>query len=140
MGKHGIYPIQPGGTERLGCIQDNSDSTISGNKFRRLLFLRMIQRTLASLPLWQFEKLAEYPQISHFISGRPGGVSSGEVGALNLSFSARDARENVLENRRRLAEAVGVSARELFFPSQTHSNHVQLVRSGTRTLHLRHVR
>jgi polyphenol oxidase len=91
----------------------------------------MHQQTFANVPLWQFEQLIHYPNIRHFVSGRQGGVSTHEVGTFNLSFRATDSRENVLENRRRLAQALGIESNQLIFPSQTHSDRVQLVTATT---------
>lgn len=69
--------------------------------------------------------------INHFVSERSGGISAGEIGTLNLSFSAGDHPENVKENRRRIAQAMGVVPQRLIFPSQTHSNTVQIVDEDT---------
>ncbi len=84
----------------------------------------MINRNINNLPLWQFESLALNPAIRHFVSGREGGVSKGEKGALNLSYNVGDIPENVLYNRTLLAEAMGVEERNLIFPKQVHGNAV----------------
>ncbi len=91
----------------------------------------MIQLTYNNLPLWNFNGLLKYKGIKHFVSGRNGGVSDGEMGALNLSFRAGDTPQNVQENRRRLAVALGIPPAHLFFPAQTHSNRVQRVDAHT---------
>jgi polyphenol oxidase len=91
----------------------------------------MIQQTTDSLPLWRFNNLSQYTHINHFVSGRSGGVSEGEIGSLNLSFRAGDTTQNVEENRRRLARSLGISPMQLFFPAQTHSIHVKRVEPGT---------
>lgn len=91
----------------------------------------MQQQTFSTLTLSKFDLLSNYKEINHFISERSGGVSTGEIGALNLSFRAGDEAENVKENRRRLAKAMGIAPSQLIFPSQTHSNHVQVVHAGT---------
>ncbi|MDO1447934.1 peptidoglycan editing factor PgeF [Rhodocytophaga aerolata] len=96
----------------------------------------MIQQTTDSLKLWQFHNLSQHKGIKHFISGRSGGVSEGEIGSLNLSFRAGDTRENVQENRSRLAYALGISPEQLFFPAQTHSIHVKKVEPGTQSASL----
>lgn len=84
-----------------------------------------------TLPLWQFNNLQNQSGIRHFVSGRAGGVSSGEVGTFNLSFKVVDSAENVRENRRRLAEAMQVLPEHLLFPAQTHSTNVRLVQAHT---------
>ncbi len=91
----------------------------------------MFQKDVASLPLWQFDTLSRLPGLVHFVSGRGGGVSSGEVGTFNLSYQVTDSLENVKENRCRLAQALGITADNLLFPAQTHSNHVVKVQLGT---------
>ncbi|MBO7711777.1 MAG: laccase domain-containing protein, partial [Lachnospiraceae bacterium] len=49
----------------------------------------------------------------HGFSTRLGGVSGGEIGSMNLSFTRGDREENVRENYRRLGEAVGFDPRRL---------------------------
>jgi len=87
----------------------------------------MRQKTFGPLPLWQFDNLAAVPALGHYVSGRAGGVSEGELGTFNLGLRAGDQPERVWENRRRLATALGVDLDYLIFPSQTHSAHVQRV-------------
>ncbi len=91
----------------------------------------MKQLQYKNVPLWNFENLLKFTNLKHFVSGRAGGVSEGEIGALNLSFRAGDTPQNVEENRRRLAEALGITPARLFFPAQTHSSRVQRVAAQT---------
>lgn len=51
---------------------------------------------------------------------REGGVSAAPYDALNLGFSVDDEPAAVLENRRRLCAAVGVSPQRLVVPGQVH--------------------
>ena len=44
--------------------------------------------------------------IAHGFLGRTGGVSQGIYASLNIALGSKDAREDVLENRRRALEAV----------------------------------
>jgi len=74
------------------------------------------------LILYHFEKFSKYNHIRHFVSGRQGGVSSGEKAALNLSFSVNDLPENVERNRLIIGEAL--EATGIAFPAQVHSNRV----------------
>lgn len=90
----------------------------------------MIHKKINNLPLWQFESFALNPAIRHFISGREGGVSKGDKGALNLSYSVGDLPENVLHNRTLLAKAMGVEERNLIFPKQVHGNTVLQINEG----------
>lgn len=63
----------------------------------------------------------------HAFSTRHGGVSLGELGSLNLGFSRGDERERVLENYRRLTDAIGVSMDSLVLAAQTHTDHIRKV-------------
>jgi polyphenol oxidase len=81
--------------------------------------------------LFQFEILKGQQAISHFVSGRDGGVSEGELGGLNLGFRTSDDPQNVTENRRRLAQAMGITVSQLIFPKQTHSSNVVAVDENT---------
>ena len=63
----------------------------------------------------------------HAFSTRHGGVSQGELGSLNLGFSRGDERENVLENYRRLTQAIGVSMDSLVLAAQTHTDRIRKV-------------
>lgn len=87
----------------------------------------MQQTHILSLPLWQFSNLGAMPGLGHYVSGRAGGVSQGELGTFNLGLRAGDDPERVWENRRRLAEAMDVALDYLVFPSQTHSLNVKRV-------------
>ncbi len=91
----------------------------------------MFQIVSSALPLWQFEQLTSYNTIAHYVSGRSGGVSEGELSSLNISYKVNDSPANVQENRRRLAAALAITPQQLFFPAQTHSINVQLVDSKT---------
>jgi YfiH family protein len=87
----------------------------------------MQKTTIRTVPLWQFENLGALPELGHYVSGRAGGVSQGELGTFNLGLKAGDDPECVWENRRRLAQAMGVALDYLVFPSQTHSLNVKRV-------------
>lgn len=74
-----------------------------------------------------FPLLEQIPGIVHGFSTRLGGVSGGDVGTMNMSFGREPDRENVLENHRRLAAAVGYDPEQLVFSSQTHTTNVRRV-------------
>ncbi len=61
------------------------------------------------------------PGIAHGFFTRQGGVSTGIYAALNGGTGSRDARENVVENRRRMAATLGVAADHLVLPHLVHS-------------------
>lgn len=75
----------------------------------------------------------EYPAFEHLsgfyhgFSTRLGGVSEGIFSSMNLSFNRGDRRENVLENYRRIAEAVGFTLEETVCSDQTHTTNIRVV-------------
>jgi YfiH family protein len=60
-------------------------------------------------------------------STRAGGVSDGPYASLNLGFHVDDDPTRVLENRERLAKAIGVSLDSFVVPQQVHQGHVHVV-------------
>jgi polyphenol oxidase len=61
------------------------------------------------------------------VTARDGGVSTGPYATLNLSLSVGDDPARVLENRRRLASALGVSPGDFVFARQVHGAGVRIV-------------
>lgn len=68
--------------------------------------------------------------IRHAFSTRFGGVSQGIYESMNFSFTNGDARENVLENYKRICSAIGVDFRNCVLSFQTHTNNVRTVTDG----------
>jgi len=71
--------------------------------------------------------LADLPGIAHGFFTREGGVSEGLYASLNVGLGSADARDKVLENRGRVATALGVAADALALPYQIHSPDVAVV-------------
>lgn len=65
--------------------------------------------------------------IRHGYFTREGGVSNGIYGSLNIGLGSSDERGHVLENRNRVASALGVDAANLVSPYQIHSPDVIVV-------------
>lgn len=65
--------------------------------------------------------------VLHGFSTRLGGVSKGDLSAMNLSFHRGDAPEAVMENHRRFAKAVGYDERKLVFSDQVHTTKIYKV-------------
>lgn len=65
--------------------------------------------------------------VSHAFTTRLGGVSPAPYDSLNLRFSCDDARENVVENYRRLAEALDIPYERGVTTHQLHHDHIRLV-------------
>lgn len=70
--------------------------------------------------------------ISVGFTGRSGGVSEPPYGRLNLAYHVGDDPRHVLENRRRLAEALGFAPDAWTCGEQVHGNAVAVVRAGDR--------
>lgn len=87
----------------------------------------MFQKDFGGLQLWQFHNLSSIRGLTHYVSGKKGGCSTGDKEGLNLSFLVGDNKESVACNRKILADALGVPATRLIFPVQTHSCNVGVV-------------
>ena len=66
------------------------------------------------------------------VTARDGGISGGPYATLNLSLSVGDDPASVLENRRRLAAALGVSLDDFVFARQVHGAGVRVVTAADR--------
>jgi YfiH family protein len=77
----------------------------------------------AGLHVLELAPFAKFPWLVHGFSTRHGGVSALDgQRLLNLSFMEWDAKENVLENRKRLQSAVGAKDLTLVVMKQIHSD------------------
>ncbi|HTU76840.1 MAG TPA: peptidoglycan editing factor PgeF [Trebonia sp.] len=70
---------------------------------------------------------SELDGLDAFVTTRAGGVSAGPYESLNLSLSVGDDPEAVLENRRRVAAAVGAGLEDFVFTRQVHGAGVRIV-------------
>ena len=66
------------------------------------------------------------------VTARDGGVSTGPYGTLNLSLTVGDDPDRVLENRRRLAAALGARPGDFVFARQAHGAGVRIVGAADR--------
>jgi YfiH family protein len=80
------------------------------------------------IPRLQHDSLA-LPGLAHGFFTRGGGVSSGLYASLNCGIGSKDERSAVMENRRRVAEAVGGDAEKLATPYQVHGTDTVTVRN-----------
>jgi len=65
--------------------------------------------------------------VTHAISTRKGGVSTGDYSTLNLGLGKNDGRKNVLENRRRFLQALDLDLALLVAGRQNHGSRVAVV-------------
>jgi len=77
-----------------------------------------------SAPFIVYNKLKEIDFIGHGFSTRLGGVSKEHLYSMNLSFNRGDARENVLENFKRISESIGFDYKDIVMSMQTHTTNV----------------
>ena len=74
-----------------------------------------------------FPAISETGLVSHLMTMRSGGVSEGELGSMNLSFTRGDRKENVEENFRRAAALLGCGREDIVGSDQTHTVHIRHV-------------
>lgn len=75
----------------------------------------------------EFSPLKETEAVLHGFTTRLGGVSRGVCSSMNLSFTRGDRQEDVRENYRRIARAVGFSVESIVCSDQTHTTNVRRV-------------
>ena len=80
----------------------------------------------------QFSTFLETGVCRHLFSTRIGGVSSGDLGTMNLSYSRGDKKENVDENFRRIAAVLGSDVKDFVLSQQTHTTNVRVVTNEDR--------
>jgi polyphenol oxidase len=79
------------------------------------------------LAVFRFTNLLDRPDVTHFVSGRAGGVSPPPYASLNLSFRTGDDPEHVTTNRDRLFHTLGVEVDRVVAGKQVHGTRVQVV-------------
>lgn len=79
-----------------------------------------------TVPVLTSQRLDQLPGIRHAFFTRQGGVSTGLYDSLNVGRGSNDDPEAVAENRRRVAETMGVEAGSLLSCFQTHSTLVRV--------------
>ena len=80
-----------------------------------------LDSTILASPL-----LSAIPGLRHAFFSREGGVSSGIYGSLNAGIGSNDDPADVAENRRRMAEQLGVQPAHFLTVHQTHSPNVMV--------------
>jgi hypothetical protein len=81
----------------------------------------------AGLTMIRSDLLSNLAGIDHAFFGRTGGVSEGIYESLNAGPGSNDRPEAVAENRRRIAEAMGVGSERLLTAFQVHSATAEIV-------------
>lgn len=78
-------------------------------------------------PFYLFDSLSDICEISHFISSRKGGVSENAYNSLNIGFGTDDEYSNVLENRRIMADSVGIPLESFIMLNQVHKTNIAII-------------
>jgi hypothetical protein len=80
-----------------------------------------------NLVYYTFPLFDAYPGLACLVSTRLGGVSTGYLRSLNLSFRTGDTEEAVVENRRRLNSVLGAQTERVAQAQLVHGNHIERV-------------
>jgi YfiH family protein len=88
----------------------------------------MKRALINDLHLWQFEGLGNENSVKHFVTDR--NTVTTKKG-FTLSYSSLPDKNEIKENRRLLASAMGIKEHGLFFPSQVHKTRIVHVSSQT---------
>lgn len=73
------------------------------------------------------EEFADTDLVTHAFSTRLGGVSKGDFAELNLGFHTRDRKDNVIKNRQRICNELGIDYRKIVAGEQVHSDNIEVV-------------
>jgi YfiH family protein len=84
------------------------------------------------LAFYTFESLDAFPELTHAITTRRGGVSTGPYSSLNVSNGRGDDPKAVEENLTRIGRALGLDRRDLTSPKQQHTAAVRRVGAAER--------
>lgn len=87
----------------------------------------MVVHNVSGLSYLTFPSFDETGAVRHLFSTRHGGVSSGFLSSMNLSFGRGDDPQNVRENYRRICAAAGIYPGNLVFTQQTHTANIVYV-------------
>ena len=92
--------------------------------------LTLVAATLGNLDVYPVE-FARHFGVRAFVTGRSGGVSPSPYDSLNLGDHVGDDPTNVEENRRRVAETIGVELPHLVIINQVHGRDVIAANEAT---------
>ena len=90
------------------------------------------EKEVNGVPFLSYPMLEETGIVNHGFSTRLGGVSKGCWATMNISTTRGDDPEDVRENQRRIARAIGVQPEDMTFTTQTQTTTVAVVKAGDR--------
>lgn len=94
---------------------------------RKTQEIGMDYKTVEKVPYFSFPILEKTGLVNQGFSTKMGGVSQGKFASMNFAFTTGDNPQHVLENYRRMAEALGVDRDRMVLAYQTHTTNVRLV-------------
>jgi len=83
--------------------------------------------TINNTKMLQFTRLSDYCNISHFVSTRHGGISTGNYSSMNLGEYCGDSPEAVRYNRALLSDIFAIPSGHLFAPFQVHGDIIRIL-------------
>ena len=90
------------------------------------------EKNVNGVPFLSYPLLENTGIVNHGFSTRLGGVSTGHCATMNISTTRGDAPEAIIENKKRIAAAIGVDVDSMTFTHQTHTTNVAVVREEDR--------
>lgn len=87
----------------------------------------IFKETEGEVPFLKYPLFEDTGIVNHGFSTKLGGVSKGYYSSMNLSFTRGDNEDDVRENFRRMADAIGVKVEDMVFTHQTHTTNVRVV-------------
>jgi YfiH family protein len=84
------------------------------------------------VPYLYFKNIADTNIVKHGFSTRLGGVSKEHLSSMNLSFTRGDELENVIQNYKRITNAMEIEYDSLVLSYQTHTTNIKVVTKDDR--------
>lgn len=112
------------------CLSSPGEEKIGGAMEQTFAFFRKRQgeEGLSEKEAYLTAPLLEKTgMVRHLFTTRQGGVSRGEFSTMNLSFTRGDDPQAVLENFRRVTEAMGAAPGDVVCTDQTHTTNIRRV-------------
>lgn len=94
---------------------------------RKQTDIKLKEHDINGVTYLTFPALDAVGTVVHAFSTRLGGVSEGQYASMNFTFTRGDDPEHVMENYRRMAEALEVDVSKMVLSYQTHTTNVRKV-------------
>ncbi len=90
------------------------------------------EKEVEHVPFLSYPMFENTGIVNHGFSTRLGGISTGHCASMNISTTRGDDPEAIAENRRRIANAIGVEVEDFTYTHQTHTTNVVVVKEEDR--------